>query len=158
MQVESFISIFSASFGQIWKISVPIIKRISQIFRNTPYFLSLCHFEGSYSQSKINFRATSFALGDCMSVCLSVCPPSWNSFTVCNLDSSRMFQTVPECSRMFWTVPECMQFHGRLQEDSRKTPGRLQKDFRKTSWGLQKDLRKTSERLQEDFRKTLGRL
>ena len=65
MQVESFISIFSASFGQIWKISVPIIKRISQIFRNTPYFLSLCHFEGSYSQSKITFRATSFATGDC---------------------------------------------------------------------------------------------
>ena len=37
MQVESFISIFSAPFGQIWKISVPIIKRISRIFRNTPY-------------------------------------------------------------------------------------------------------------------------
>ena len=66
MQVESFISIFSAPFGQIWKISVPIIKRISRIFRNTPYLWSLCHFEGSYSQSKINFRATSFATGDCM--------------------------------------------------------------------------------------------
>ena len=66
MQVESLIYIFSAHFGQIWKISVPIMKRISQIFRNTPYFLSLCHFEGSYSQSKITFRATSFALGDCI--------------------------------------------------------------------------------------------
>ena len=66
MQVESLISIFSAHFGQIWKISVPIMKRISQIFRNTPYFLSLCHFEGSYSQSKITFRATSFATGDCI--------------------------------------------------------------------------------------------
>ena len=65
MQVESFISSFSAPFGQIWKISVPIMNRISQIFRNTPYFLSLCHFEGSYSQSKINFRATSFATRDC---------------------------------------------------------------------------------------------
>ena len=60
-----------------------------------------------------------------MSVCLSVWVPSWNSFTVCNLASSRMFWTVPECSRMFWTVAECMQFHGRLQEDFRKTSGRL---------------------------------
>ena len=68
MQVESLISIFSAHFGQIWKISVPIMKRISQIFRNTPYFLSLCHFEGSYSQSKIYFWATSFASWDCMSL------------------------------------------------------------------------------------------
>ena len=54
-KLKFFIFIFSAPFGQKMKISVPIIKTISNIFMNNPDFWSLGHGEGIYSQSKIHF-------------------------------------------------------------------------------------------------------
>ena len=49
----------------------------------------------------------------CLSVRLSVWVPSWNSFTVCNQYSSRMFPNVPECSRMH---AECSRIYQNVPE------------------------------------------